>query len=687
MKPVLLYLLTAIVGLTGLFSRPAAAQILIGGGPYSQNFDSLGSTSANWTNNTTLPGWYATKGSLDATNFIAGAGTGTTGGIYSFGTNGVNPATDRALGSVAGSSINYYYGVRFTNDTASAQTNFTVSCTGEQWRSGTTVPQMLTFAFQTSGSPITNALAGTWTNLPALNFTNPNPATTSGALDGNVATNRTVFANVVLTGVLLQPGQEIFLRWLDVDDSGSDSGLAIDDLTVSFSPSTPTTNPPVITTQPADQTVGVGDTATFTVSATGNPAPTYQWRFNAADLLNETNTTLTLNNVTTNQSGSYFVVASNSAGTTNSLAATLTVTSAPPVILQGAISLVTYNTHGNGITNWTTNSLQVQAIARQLQYLNPDIITLNEIPNSYSYEMTNFVTAFFPGYSLARNSGTDGFIRSVILSRFPITRSTSWLDGAPLDPFGYTGPNFTRDLFEAQITVPSFAQPLHVFVTHLKASTSNYTNDVAKRAAEAAAITNFFATNLFALYPLHPYILAGDMNEFEVTNLSIQRLTSPFAGLQLTSPTNPFTGKYFTYPIQTAAGNLATPSERIDYIFPCNLLASNIATSQVFRSDKLTNPPAPLLTNDDVTASDHLPVQMIFNNPYTQPIRVTAMTYAEPTMTAQWNSVFGGIYRVETSSNLVNWTTLATSLTATNASYTFTTNITGSPRFFRVRAP
>ena len=463
--------------------------------------------------------------------------------------------------------------------------------------------------------------------------------------------------------------------------------LTIDNLIVSTTFADVATNPPAITTQPTNQTATVGDTVTFSVVASGNPPPTYQWQFNSTNLPSETNTSLTLPSVTTNNSGSYLVVVSNSVALTNSQTATLTVNPPAPPNPIG-FSIVTYNTHGNGITNWTTNSLQVQAIARQLQYLNPDIITLNEIPNAYSYEMTNFVTAFFPGYSLARNSGTDNFIRSVILSRYPITRSTSWLDGAQLEPWGYTNANFTRDLFEAQITVPNFAQPLHVFVTHLKSSAGGYTTAAAKRAAEAAAITNFFATNLFVLYPLHPYLLAGDMNDADTnagTNtLMIERLTSPPTGLQLTNPTNPFTGKINTYSIQTSSTN---PTERIDYIFPGGVLTSNVISSQVFRSDKLTSPPAPLLTTDDVTASDHLPVMMTFANPYTRRVHVSSLAWNEPALTVQWNSVFGGTYRVETSTNLTAWTVLATGLTATNASYTYTTNITGNPRFFRIRSP
>jgi hypothetical protein len=37
------------------------AQVSYSGGIYSENFDSLGSGGITWTDNTTVPGWYARK--------------------------------------------------------------------------------------------------------------------------------------------------------------------------------------------------------------------------------------------------------------------------------------------------------------------------------------------------------------------------------------------------------------------------------------------------------------------------------------------------------------------------------------------------------------------------------------------------------------------------------------------------
>jgi endonuclease/exonuclease/phosphatase family metal-dependent hydrolase len=143
----------------------------------------------------------------------------------------------------------------------------------------------------------------------------------------------------------------------------------------------------------------------------------------------------------------------------------------------------------------------------------------------------------------------DGFIRSVILSRYPITSSVSRLHGSDLAPYGYTGSGFTRDLFEAQISIPGFSQPLHVFTAHLKSATD--ADSSAKRAAEAGAVSNFFATVYLPANGQQPYILSGDMNEDILrpspsNPQSIQRLASTPTGLQLTTAVNPFTDSELT---------------------------------------------------------------------------------------------------------------------------------------------
>jgi arabinan endo-1,5-alpha-L-arabinosidase len=82
---------------------------------------------------------------------------------------------------------------------------------------------------------------------------------------------------------------------------------------------------PAITTQPAGQTVTLGSSITFTVAASGSPTPTYQWRKDNVNLSGATGTSYTIASVAAGDAGSYTVVATNSAGSANSNAATLGV--------------------------------------------------------------------------------------------------------------------------------------------------------------------------------------------------------------------------------------------------------------------------------------------------------------------------------------------------------------------------
>jgi hypothetical protein len=127
---------------------------------------------------------------------------------------------------------------------------------------------------------------------------------------------------------------------------------------------------------------------------------------------------------------------------------------------------------------------------------------------------------------------------------------------------------------------------------------------------------------------------------------------------------------------------------RFDYILPCALLYSNILSSQVFRTDLLSPVPPGLNANDDIVASDHLPVFMVFANPYDAPFRLLSIGVTNPVVTITWQSITGRHYRVDASSNLATWSPVATNLTATGPTLSFTTNSAIATRFFRVyRAP
>src|SRR5439155_10324351 len=134
---------------------------------------------------------------------------------------------------------------------------------------------------------------------------------------------------------------------------------------VTSNPATLTVNPapvpPTITTQPASQTVTAGQTATFSVAATGTAPLNYQWQKNGVAISGATTVTYTTPPTTTADSGAQFtVVVTNGAGSVTSNPATLTVnvprftlmvsktgsgtvTSSPAGISCGATCSATYN--------------------------------------------------------------------------------------------------------------------------------------------------------------------------------------------------------------------------------------------------------------------------------------------------------------------------------------------------------
>jgi hypothetical protein len=82
---------------------------------------------------------------------------------------------------------------------------------------------------------------------------------------------------------------------------------------------------PAITTQPQSQSVTAGATVNFTVTATGSPAPTYQWSFNGTPISGATSSALTVNSAQSANAGSYTVAVANSSGSVTSNTASLTV--------------------------------------------------------------------------------------------------------------------------------------------------------------------------------------------------------------------------------------------------------------------------------------------------------------------------------------------------------------------------
>ena len=91
--------------------------------------------------------------------------------------------------------------------------------------------------------------------------------------------------------------------------------------------------PPVIWTSPQSQTNMVGSNATFSVSATACTAIGWQWYSNSVSLPAQTNSALTLSNLTLSAAGNYFVVVTAAGGSVTSSVAQLTVHLLPSALM------------------------------------------------------------------------------------------------------------------------------------------------------------------------------------------------------------------------------------------------------------------------------------------------------------------------------------------------------------------
>jgi hypothetical protein len=99
--------------------------------------------------------------------------------------------------------------------------------------------------------------------------------------------------------------------------------------------------PPAITTQPQNQTVLQGQSASFSVLASGTSPFSYQWQFNGTNLAGATSASLTLSNLQASQAGTYAAVATNPGGSASSQTARLTVNIPATIITQPQSLMVT----------------------------------------------------------------------------------------------------------------------------------------------------------------------------------------------------------------------------------------------------------------------------------------------------------------------------------------------------------
>ena len=232
---------TSTVGVSGL-SADAPISIAAVNVPYSQDFDGLPATGsvAVTSSLTPLPGWYMVKSVAPPllTNIAAFDGNSSTGGLYAYGTGS---DTDRALGILNSAALGAgAYGAIFKNNTGVTITDLKIDYRGEQWRDGgNAATQAIEFYYTTSTTPITKFDTTTDivanTNVPALNCFGNIASITATALDGNNVLNYLDKSHII-TGLSIAAGDEIAIKWVDLDHGGNDHGLAVDSFSITPNP-------------------------------------------------------------------------------------------------------------------------------------------------------------------------------------------------------------------------------------------------------------------------------------------------------------------------------------------------------------------------------------------------------------------------------------------------------------------
>jgi pectate lyase len=224
-------------------------------------------------------------------------------------------------------------------------------------------------------------------------------------------------------------------------------------LRTSYAPTAPT-----IVTDPQNQNVSVGQSATFTVAASGSAPLAYQWFFNTnTPVPNATNASLTLSSIQSTNAGFYSVVVTNSAGPATS-----------------AFAQLTLNSGATGFSSWqATNFTPAQLADPNIS--GPDATPAGDgVPNflKYALGLAPFVPAQQPlvGFQFLNGEGVLSYDRpaNVTDATYEVDVSTNLLtwttNGVTLSLVGtngaglqiweghYSGPSNTQRFFKLLIS-------------------------------------------------------------------------------------------------------------------------------------------------------------------------------------------------------------------------------------------
>ncbi len=193
---------------------------------YFENFDTLVSTG---TSSVMPVGWlFFENGGSSTTTYTADIGTSTTGNTFSYGSAS---STNRALGTLASGTTQPIIGARFVNNTPSVISSVSITFTMEQWRAGgRTTADTSVFSYGINNGSLS---VGSWTIDHNLTLQSKTLGGSARGLIGNDTANQRGYTYTI-TGLSINVNDTLYIRWADINATGTDDGLAIDSFYITF---------------------------------------------------------------------------------------------------------------------------------------------------------------------------------------------------------------------------------------------------------------------------------------------------------------------------------------------------------------------------------------------------------------------------------------------------------------------
>ena len=497
------------------------------------------------------------------------------------------------LTSVTAAMNNYRYRVSVTNSAGSVTSNSATLTVPNQAPVITSHPVNQTV---TAGQNATFSVTATGTPAQTYQW---QVSTNSGSTWSNVSGATGV--TLTLTSITSAMNNNLY-HVVVANSAGSVTSITAK-LTVSQDPV------PIITSHPVNQTVTAGQNATFSVTATGTPAPTYQWQVSTnsgstwSNVSSATGATLTLTSVTSAMNNNlYHVVVTNSAGSVTSNSATLTVNQTPVITSQPVNQTVTSGQNATfSVTatstpaptyQWqvSTNSGSTWSNVSSATGATLTLTSVTSAMNNNRYRVTVTNSAG----SVTSNSATLTVNQAPVITSQPVNRTVTagqnatfsvTATGTPAPTYqwqvstnnGSTWSNVSSGGTGATLTLTSVTTAMNNY--RYRVTVANTAGSVTSNSATLTVDPVIIQTPVITSHPVNQTIAAGQNATFSVTATGTPVLTYQWqvstnngstwsnvssggtgATLTLTSVTSAMNNYRYRVTVANAAGSVTSNS-------------------------------------------------------------------------------------------------------------------------------